>query len=121
MKVPLIIYNPAAGEGSAVREENVTLLDVAPTIAGMMGLKIPRGLSGPGFGPIPRGAALEIFEETFKPEAARDKFGHPGLPLARDFHSGKAQTRSVSPGERPGRDPTGLLPAKRICPRRPPR
>ena len=74
MKVPFIVTNPAAPRAAEVREENVTLLDVAPTIAGLMDFKIPAAYQGRDLARLPRGAALEIFEETYKPEAARDKF-----------------------------------------------
>jgi len=91
MKVPLIIYNPAAPGGIPLREEDVTLLDVAPTIANIMDFKIPAAYQGRDLGRLPRGAPLEIFEETHKPEAARDKFAIQAFPWHLIFTPEKTQ------------------------------
>jgi arylsulfatase A-like enzyme len=80
MKVPLIVCNPAAATPPSVREEFVSLLDVAPTIADIMGFKKPASFQGRNLGALPKGEPLEIFEETYKPEAGRDKFGLLSFP-----------------------------------------
>ena len=80
MKVPLIIYDPADPKRPAVREEFVTLLDVGPSIADIMGFKSPADYQGRNLRKLPKGGPLEIFEETYKPEAGRDKFGILAFP-----------------------------------------
>jgi arylsulfatase A-like enzyme len=80
MKVPLIIYDAAVPKRPAVREEFVTLLDVGPSIADIMGFKIPAYYQGRNLRKLPKGEPLEIFEETYKPEAGRDKFGILAFP-----------------------------------------
>ena len=91
MKVPLIIYNPAAPRQTAVRGEDVTLLDVAPSIAGIMGFKSPARYQGRDLGRLPKGEPLEIFEETYKPEAGRDKFAIRAFPWHLIFTPDKQQ------------------------------
>jgi arylsulfatase A-like enzyme len=75
LKVPLIIKRArSAGKGEA-REDVVTLLDVAPTIAGMMGFKPPAGFRGRDVFRKRKNEAPGFFEETYKPESYRDRFG----------------------------------------------
>lgn len=91
MKVPLIVYDPASHEPPAAREEDVTLLDVAPTIAALMGWKIPAGYLGRNLAGQPPGGRPEIFEETYKPEAVRDKFALRSYPWHLIFTPEKQQ------------------------------
>ena len=75
MKVPLIIKRAmSAGKGEA-RDDVVTLLDVAPTIARMMGFKAPAGFQGRDVFRIRKNAGPGFFEETYKPESYQDRFG----------------------------------------------
>jgi len=73
MKVPLIIYNPRASEKSARKKEPVTLLDIAPTIMEIMDLNKLSSFQGRSLFSLKK-EELTILEETYKPEAGRDKF-----------------------------------------------
>jgi len=72
MRVPLLLYQPG-GEAGRVRNEAVTMLDIAPTITQMMGFKTPSFYQGRSL-LSPRKNPPAIFEQTYKPEAAWDKF-----------------------------------------------
>ena len=75
MKVPLILADPASAGPASVRDDLVSLLDIAPTAAGLMGLgRIPHAL-GRDLRRTGGAAGPEIFEETYRPEAVRDRFG----------------------------------------------
>jgi len=80
MHVPLIISPPARRARPAVREEFVTLLDVAPSIAGIMGFKRPSYFQGRDLGHLANGERHEILEETYAPEAEKDRFGLLSYP-----------------------------------------
>ncbi len=75
MRVPLIIKAPVRSTPGSVRDEVVSLLDIAPTITGIMGLKRLPNFQGRDLLRLKKSANPVIFEETFKPEAARDRFG----------------------------------------------
>ena len=95
----------AAGTAApAIRDEPVTLLDVAPTVAGLMGLGRPSHFQGRDLRRLPAGQALEIFEETYKPEAKRDRFGLVAYPWHLIITPETPETRGLRPGRRPGRD-----------------
>jgi len=115
MKVPLIIYNPAAPGRTAVREEEVTLLDVAPSIAGIMGFKSPARYQGRDLCRLPRGEPLEIFEETYKPEAGRDKFAILAFPWHLIFTPEKRQDEVYNLTNDPG-EFDNLLPSMDLPP-----
>jgi phosphoglycerol transferase MdoB-like AlkP superfamily enzyme len=91
LKVPLIIYDPAAPNRPAVREEFVTLLDIAPSVMDIMGLKSPSRFLGRDLLKLENGALMEVFEETYKPEAWRDKFGLLAFPWHLIFTPEKQQ------------------------------
>jgi len=74
MRVPLILYRPGGREAGQVRTDPVTLLDMAPTITQVMGLKRPSFYQGRSLLDRPLKNAPAIFEQTYKPEAAWDKF-----------------------------------------------
>lgn len=80
MKVPLIIRDPSSGKKGVVREEFVSLLDVAPTITRMMGLKPFSYFQGRNLLRLKEKENPVIFGETYKPEAARDRFGLLSFP-----------------------------------------
>ena len=73
MKVPLIIYDPSASKKGDRKEEPVTLLDIAPTIMGIMGFKRLPSFQGRNLLFLDD-EEIEILEETYKPEAFLDKF-----------------------------------------------
>ncbi len=82
LKVPLIIKGAmSSGKGTA-RDDVVSLLDVAPTIAGMMGFRPPAGFRGRDVFRTGESRDQGVFEETYKPESYRDRFGL----LARPWH-----------------------------------
>lgn len=74
LKVPLIVYRPGAKPKPAVRDETVTLLDIAPTIADVMHFRMPDFYQGRDLLRLKRNTPLTVFEETFRPEAVKDKF-----------------------------------------------
>ncbi len=80
MKVPLILADPNRPGPPAVRGDFVSLLDVAPTAAGLMGLGRPSHFRGRDLRRTAGTAAPEIFQETYKPEAVRDRFGILAFP-----------------------------------------
>lgn len=74
MKVPLIIYNPRASSKGKRIETPVTLLDIAPTIMKTMGLKNLTHFQGRNLLLLEEDKKFSIFEETYKPEAIKDRF-----------------------------------------------
>ncbi len=76
LQVPLLIHSPTFRNGGVKRDEFVTLLDVAPTIMRLMGFKSPSHFKGRNLLRLKENLPLEIFEETYRPEALEgDKFG----------------------------------------------
>ncbi len=73
LKVPLIIYNPYSPEKAVRRKVPVTLLDMAPTIMGIMGFKQLPSFRGRNLLSLKK-EEVTIFEETYKPEAFMDVF-----------------------------------------------
>jgi membrane-anchored protein YejM (alkaline phosphatase superfamily) len=80
MRVPLIFADPARSGPPEVRGDFVSLLDVAPTAAGLMGLGRPSHFRGRDLRRASGTTAPEIFQETYKPEALRDRFGILSFP-----------------------------------------
>lgn len=74
MKVPLIIYDPHASAKGVRIETPVTLLDIAPTIMKIMGQKRLSHFQGRNLLRLEEGKNFSIFEETYKPEAVKDRF-----------------------------------------------
>jgi arylsulfatase A-like enzyme len=75
LHVPLIIRNPLQAQKGVVRSEYVTLLDVAPTISAMAGIRPFPHSRGRDIARPDTGAKPVIFEETYRPEAFQDRFG----------------------------------------------
>jgi arylsulfatase A-like enzyme len=81
MRVPLIICRPS--EKSAGRREKmpVTLLDIGPTVMDMVGFRRMSHFTGRNLFDLKSDVQqFSVFEETYKPEAIRDKFAilkHP--------------------------------------------
>lgn len=78
MKVPLIIYNPHKKKKERLSHP-VTLVDLAPTIFGIMGFKKFSHFQGKDVFDI-RSKERKIFQETYAPEALQNRFAvlqHP--------------------------------------------
>ncbi len=75
MKVPLIVRLPKARARGIRRAETATLLDVAPTVAGLMGIKSPASFRGRDLLELAPGTETTVFQETYRPEAVQDRFG----------------------------------------------
>jgi len=73
MRVPLIVTVPG-GPAGRVCDEAVTILDIAPTATELMGFKTPSFYEGRSLLRPPRKNPPPVFEQTYKPEAAWDKF-----------------------------------------------
>jgi arylsulfatase A-like enzyme len=73
MKVPLIIYKAGNSPKGLRKKESVTLLDIAPTIMEMMGFKNLRSFQGRNLFTLKEGEEITILEETYKPEAVRER------------------------------------------------
>jgi arylsulfatase A-like enzyme len=74
MRVPLIIYNPHAARKKTEVDDFVSLLDLAPTIMQMMNFKNTPSYQGRNLLQLKKKDSFAIFEETYKPEAARERF-----------------------------------------------
>ncbi len=80
MKVPFIIFDSTLSEKAERISDITTILDVAPTIFGRMGWKMPpfhQGRDLLGTKKIPE----IILEETYTPEAIHDRFGILHFPM----------------------------------------
>jgi membrane-anchored protein YejM (alkaline phosphatase superfamily) len=75
MKVPFIVRLPGARATGIRRVETATLLDVAPTVAGLMGIKTPASFRGRDLLKLAFGTETAVFQETYRPEAIQDRFG----------------------------------------------
>jgi arylsulfatase A-like enzyme len=80
LKVPLIVRDPSQAQKGIVREELVSLLDVGPTITAMMGLAPFPHFQGKDLSSLAKRENAPLFEETYKPESIRDRFGLLSLP-----------------------------------------
>ncbi len=74
MHVPLIIYNPLHSKKDTVSQEYVTLLDIAPTVMDTMKFKNIPDYMGRNLNKLRKKSRYSIFEETYKPEAVKEKF-----------------------------------------------
>lgn len=81
MKIPLIVRVPSPTGKGIRRPEVATLLDVAPTIAGIMGFKGLPGFQGRNLLRLEKNAGTTVFQETYKPEAFQDRFAVLASPL----------------------------------------
>lgn len=75
MKIPFIVRWPGSRDGRIRRSETVSLLDVAPTVAGLMGIKVPESFRGRDLLKLAPGTETAVFQETYRPEAVQDRFG----------------------------------------------
>jgi len=74
MRVPLIIYNPQTPRKNSINSEYVTLLDIAPTIMDTMKFKNIPDYHGRNLNKFKKKSQYIIFQETYKPEAVKEKF-----------------------------------------------
>lgn len=72
--VPLIVVDPSTRRAGLRRSEPVTLVDIAPTLFKMFGLKPFDGLPGRDLIGLKKGSAAPVFLETFRPEAYKNRF-----------------------------------------------
>ncbi|MFC2160864.1 sulfatase [Acidobacteriota bacterium] len=72
--VPLIIYNPLHSNKSSVRKEYVSLLDIAPTIIDTMKFKNIPDYMGRNLNKLRNKSRYFLLQETYKPEAGKEKF-----------------------------------------------
>jgi len=75
LKVPLILCSPSLSERSIRRSPTTTLLDVAPTITGVMRFKDLPAYQGRDLLRLEGEKDFTVFEETYRPEAFKDLFG----------------------------------------------
>ena len=75
LRVPLILRDPTRGGGGVVRTELVTLLDIAPTLTALAGIKPFPHFLGRNLLRLKKDERPIIFEETYRPEAYEDRFG----------------------------------------------
>jgi arylsulfatase A-like enzyme len=75
LRVPLITRDPYQTRKDIVREEYATLLDVAPTFAAMAGIKPFPHFQGRNLLRLDENSHPIIFEETYRPESFKDRFG----------------------------------------------
>ncbi|MCD6515994.1 MAG: sulfatase [Candidatus Aminicenantes bacterium] len=74
MRVPLIIYNPFSKKKGIRISEPVSLLDIAPTIMDTMGFNGLPHFKGKSMNSPREEREHFIFQETYKPQAIRNKF-----------------------------------------------
>ncbi|MGB7296213.1 MAG: sulfatase [Candidatus Aminicenantales bacterium] len=75
LHVPFIIRDPWQDRKGTVRNEYVTLLDIAPTITALAGIKPFPHFQGRNLLRLDKSKKPLIFEETYRPEAFKDRFG----------------------------------------------
>jgi arylsulfatase A-like enzyme len=74
MRVPLIIYNPHTARKKTEVDDFVSLLDLAPTIMQAMNFRNTPSYEGRNLLQLRKKDSFAIFEETYKPEAVRERF-----------------------------------------------
>jgi arylsulfatase A-like enzyme len=121
LHVPLIIRDPSRAQSGIVRTEYVTLLDVAPTLTAMAGIKPFPHSRGRNLLRLKKSDDSIIFEETYRPEAFKDRFGllSPPWHLILTAQNNKYELYNLrqDPGEKAnlfdGRNwPSDLLPLR---------
>jgi arylsulfatase A-like enzyme len=74
LRVPLILYNPSSPKRGQRKSPTTTLLDVAPTVSGVMGFNNLPAYRGRDLMRLKADKDFTAFEETYKPEAIWDRF-----------------------------------------------
>lgn len=80
LKVPFIISNPFLSKGPGRRNGLATILDVAPTVLGMMGWNKLPFHKGRNLLKTKATGETFFFGETFRPESTRDRFSGLAYP-----------------------------------------
>lgn len=80
LKVPFIIYGNGLPQNGIRKTEPVTLLDVAPTLCDLMGVKAPAYFSGQNLLAKKIETRPDLFQETYTPEANFDRFALRRFP-----------------------------------------
>lgn len=80
MKVPLIIYNPHSIKRGVRISTPVTLLDVAPTIMATLDMKQLSHFQGRNLLQLQEKKDFVILQETYTPEAVKDRFALVRFP-----------------------------------------
>lgn len=75
LKVPFIIYNPSSSTKGLRRAQFVSLLDVAPTVSGIMKMESLPQFQGRNLLNLRENEPASIYQETHRPESVRDRFG----------------------------------------------
>ncbi len=75
LHVPFIIRDPHQARKGTTRDDIVTLLDIAPTICALARLKPFPHFQGRNVLSLDGQPPPEVFEETYRPEAFKDRFG----------------------------------------------
>ena len=112
LRVPLIIRLPAGTHGGAVVNRPVSLVDVAPTVLGLLGIAPPAGLDGVDLTPIVTGPGTlprdELYAETYYPRlrfnwselvsvrTQRSKFIRAPRPELYDYRADPAESRNLA-------------------------
>ncbi len=81
MKVPLIIYNPFSKKRGIRISNPVSLLDIAPTIMDTMNFSMLPHFKGKSINSSRKEENHFIFQETYKPQAIRNKFALLDYPF----------------------------------------
>jgi membrane-anchored protein YejM (alkaline phosphatase superfamily) len=74
LRVPLIVYNPHTANKKKEVEDFVSLLDIAPTVTQILNFKKTPSYEGRDLLSLNPSGGYAIFEETYKPEAVRERF-----------------------------------------------
>jgi arylsulfatase A-like enzyme/tetratricopeptide (TPR) repeat protein len=115
LRVPWIIRLPGAARRGAVVARLVSLVDVAPTVIGLLGIALPAGLDGVDLTPLVTGAGTlprdELYAETYYPRlrfnwselvSVRNqqyKFIRAPRPELYDFRADANESRNLADSE----------------------
>jgi arylsulfatase A-like enzyme len=74
LHVPLIVSAPGYRRNGTRRPEPVTLMDIAPTLLGLLRFKGFDSLPGRNLLALKPGASIPVYMETYRPEAFKNRF-----------------------------------------------
>jgi arylsulfatase A-like enzyme len=97
LRVPLVVRDPSQAQKGTVREEYVTLVDVAPTMAALAGIKPFSHFQGRNLLRLQETKSPVILQETYRPEAFKDRFGllAPPWHLILTVQDGKSELYDI--------------------------